>query len=179
MQGGGEEGKSKTKRDANTASAVLGAPSKDYRYFWPEGQILILRIRQILLFHTICPTQGTHLVLGACAHPRFEGKSHQMSVYCFLIRDEELPDTKGLAQSGSQRKPVVTRDAEFRSPSSHPNTPLGQPSFFNLTTPNFKRGHKQTGKNKHVMVLTQPPESAAVGTGCVLCTGLSQAVKLH
>lgn len=72
---------------------------------------------------------------------------------------------------------MVTRDAEFRSPSSHPNTPLGQPSFFNLTPPNFKPGHKQTGKNTHVMVLIQPPESAAVGTGCLLCTGLSQAVK--
>lgn len=59
---------------------------------------MILRIRQILLFHTICPTQGTPLVLGVCAQPRFEGKSHQMSVHRLLIRDEELPDTKGLAQ---------------------------------------------------------------------------------
>lgn len=35
VEGKGE--KAKKKRDANMPSAVLEDPSKDYRYFWPEG----------------------------------------------------------------------------------------------------------------------------------------------
>lgn len=35
VEGKGE--KAKKKRDANMPSAVLEAPSKDYRYSWPEG----------------------------------------------------------------------------------------------------------------------------------------------
>lgn len=52
---------------------------------------------------------------------------------------------------------MVMRDAELRSPMSQANTQInlwGQPSFFNLGTPNFKQGHIQTGKNTHVTFLT-------------------------
>ena len=53
---------------------------------------------------------------------------------------------------GSRRKPAVTRDAELRSPASQGNSRIslwGQPSFFNLRTPNFKPGHVQTGTHAH------------------------------